>query len=360
MKEQTLIIVLYVKRAYERTHSKSDRAGLLDKHCGRQTLNVLIAAHLESEARDAIDRLASGCGLVNTHWREFTDRELQDFDVLFIGWGWNRTEALYDLVARCKNVKLLQTLSAGVDYIRFSSIPETITVCSNAGAYSEPVAEHAFALIMSLAKNIKANEAMMRQGIFDNKARSLELEGATLGVFGFGGIGREVANIGKALGMRIFAVSRNKPQEEDVDFFRTPDGIDDMLQTSDVVVIASPLTKQTRSLFSKSKLEIMKKDAVLVNVARGQIIVENDLYEHLKENPGFRAGIDTWWNEPAESSKFTPGHDFLSLPNFAGSPHNSGAVAGTGRRSLIRAYENVVRYAQGKKPHNIVNRADYL
>ncbi len=323
-------------------------------------MNVLMAANLEKTITDEIDALAAGYGIHNTYGRNFTDTEMGNFDVLFVGWGWNRGEALYDLIARGKNIRLLQTLSAGVDYLRFASIPEGITVCSNAGAYSEPIAEHTFALILSLAKNIKMNEAMMRNGVFDSKSHTMKLDGAVLGIFGYGGIGREVAKIGRALGMRIFAVSRKKPDEEDVDFFRTPEDLDEMLRMSDVVVITSPLNRLTEGLFDRRRLQTMKKESMLINVARGPIVAEKDLYEHMKANPRFRAGVDTWWNEPVQGSKFEPHYDFLSLPNFAGSPHNSGIVGGMGRHSLMKAYENVIRYAQGKKLQNIVNRADYL
>ncbi len=323
-------------------------------------MKVLMAANLDGPTRDEIDRLSAPHGIVNTYRGNFTDEELRESEVLFIGWGWSRNESLYDIAARGKKLRMLQTLSAGVDYIRFSSIPESIMICSNAGAYAEPMAEHTFALILSLAKNIKSNEMLMRDGIFDNRTQTMELEGATLGIFGYGGIGREVAKIGRGLGMRIFAVSRRKPDVEAPDIFTTPDDIDSMLRTSDVVVITSPLNRQTAGLFNRSRLSVMKKDAILINVARGPIVVEEDLYEHLRANPGFRAGIDTWWNEPSGDSKFAPHHDFLSMPNFAGSPHNSGIVAGMGRRSLMKAYENIIRYAQGKKPLNIVNRNDYV
>ncbi len=316
-----------------------------------------MAIELNSRMKDEIERTAAGTGIVTVYGDKFTDEEMAGFDAMLLGFG--KRGMLEDAAARGKNLRLIQTQSAGVDYIRFSSIPERIMVCSNAGAFAEPMAEHTFAMILSLAKNIKANESIMHSGVFNNRSRGMEIKGSILGVFGYGGTGREVAKIGRALGMRIYAVSRRRPEGEHIDFYGTPDELDRMLEKADAVVISVPLTKSTNGLFDRSKLEIMKKTAILINVARGAIVVEDDLYTHLKANPSFKAGIDTWWDEPPNGSKFTPKHDFLSMPNFIGSPHNSGVVEGMSRRSVLKAFENIVRYAGGKEPLNKVNRADY-
>ena len=104
----------------------------------------------------------------------------------------------------------------------------------------------------------------------------------------------------------------------------------------------------------------MKPTAILINVARGAIIDEQALYEHLAANPGFCAGIDAWWHEPRGGKPFTTGYPFFDLPNVLGSPHNSGVVAGVLPAAAAKAAENVRRYLRGEPVSGLMRREDYL
>ena len=104
----------------------------------------------------------------------------------------------------------------------------------------------------------------------------------------------------------------------------------------------------------------MKPDAILVDVARGAIIDEAALYEHLKNNPGFSAAIDTWWVEPATHGHFRYDCPFFELPNFLGSPHNSPIVPGVMDAATEQAAENVLRFLSGERPKGVLRREDYL
>jgi phosphoglycerate dehydrogenase-like enzyme len=103
----------------------------------------------------------------------------------------------------------------------------------------------------------------------------------------------------------------------------------------------------------------MKNDAVLVNVARADIIDEAALYQKLKENPKFTAAIDTWWVEPLRHGKFSTNYPFLELPNVLGSPHNSGIVDKSFQRGVMHAVENVKRFMKHEPVLGVVNRKDY-
>lgn len=289
---------------------------------------------------------------------EATPEQKSECEALLQSFGDPRRIA--DNVASARKLRMMQTISAGVERLPFDSIPPEVTVCSNAGAFSAPIAEHTFAMVLGLAKRLKLNERKMMAGQFDQETRTVELRGKVLGVLGYGGIGKAVASAGRCLGMKIYGISRNKSDAAACDYHGDLGKLDDMLSKSDVVVVAIPLNRETNGLIDRTRLSLMKESAILVNVARAHIIVEKDLYDHLKHNPSFSAGIDAWWHEPRHDQKFSGNLDFISLPNVIGSPHNSGIVEGMSEYVVSRAFENIIRFATGKTPLNIVRREDYI
>jgi phosphoglycerate dehydrogenase-like enzyme len=104
----------------------------------------------------------------------------------------------------------------------------------------------------------------------------------------------------------------------------------------------------------------MKPDAILVNVARGAIVDEDALYEHLAANPSFSAGIDAWWQEPRWDGGFVTAHPFLDLPNVLGSPHNSALTVGALTDAARRAAGNIARHLRGEPPLHLVDRSEYV
>ena len=259
-----------------------------------------------------------------------------------------------------RNLKLFQTLTAGVDQLDLSVIPEGAVICSNAGAYAEPMAEFVFAFILALAKNLPSLQEEMRQGNFPRQsAQATFLKGKTIGIIGAGGIGRATAKIAKAFGMRAFGIAARPRSIDNFDFVGTLDDLDYLLRESDFIVISIPLTPRTRALINRERLNMMKRGSVLINVARGPIIVEKDLYDHLKENPEFKAGIDVWWRYPSKGEKFKPDYPFDSLKNVLLTPHISWKVPEADDKSLGDALENVVRFLAGQELRGTVNRSDY-
>jgi len=130
--------------------------------------------------------------------------------------------------------------------------------------------------------------------------------------------------------------------------------LDELLRVSDVFVITAALTTETVGRIGSRELGLMKEDAIFINVARGEIVDEAALYQHLKAHPRFFAGIDAWWVEPVRHGRFEMGHPFLDLPNVIGSPHNS-AGGGTWRDEYLRrAVANCRRTLLGKTPWNLI------
>jgi phosphoglycerate dehydrogenase-like enzyme len=263
-------------------------------------------------------------------------------------------------LAEASRLRLVQLLSAGVDAVDFSQVPERLILASNAGAYAGAMSEHVMAMTLGLAKRLPQRHAALAAGRYDKWEPLLTLDGAVCGILGFGGIGIATARLMRAFGARIHAINRTGQASEPVEFAGTLADLGRVLAAADVLVVSLPLTLATRGLLGRRELGLMKPAAILVNVARGAIIDQRALYDHLRANPKFGAGIDTWWDEPAGDTPFRTDYPFFDLPNVIGSPHNSSIVAGTMHSAARVAAQNVLRYLRGDSVKGVVRRADYV
>lgn len=263
-------------------------------------------------------------------------------------------------LALLQGPKLLQLLSAGADHVPFAKLPESLTLASNVGAYAEPMSEYVIAAILFFMKRLREGHEDLRRGVFDQRTLGRSLNGATIGIVGYGGIGRAVMRRARAFGSRVIGVNRSGRSPEPPDFLGTMDALEDVLRQSDAVVLAIPLKRETRDLIGARELGWMKPDAILVNVARGEIVEETALYEHLVANPQFCAAIESWWVEPIRHGEFRIKHPFLDLPNVIGSPHNSALVPGYQRHALRCAVENAARFLRCEPITGEIDRADFL
>jgi glycerate dehydrogenase len=256
------------------------------------------------------------------------------------------------------HLKLVQFITAGIDHIALGSLPAETVVACNAGAYAGPMAEHALAMALAAAKRLLVEHAAMTRHEFNQFAENRMLAGGVCGIFGFGGIGEAAARLFRALGMRVHGINRSGRRAETLDWSGVPSQLDELLAASDVLVISAPLTRATEGVIGARELRLMKQDAILVNLARGEIIDEAALFAHLRATPTFTACIDAWWVEPIRHGVFRMNHPFLSLPNVIASPHNSASVAGTRGIALRAAGENCRRAFIGEPVLHRVPIAD--
>jgi len=179
--------------------------------------------------------------------------ELSAADVLM---SWNLERELkpseWNMISK---VKLLQLLSAGVDHLPFSEIPQSVTIAGNSGAYAEQMAEHAVAMILAIYKNLFDRHNKLLKGIFDQRHPSRKLEGSTCAILGFGGIGKASARRLRCFGVKILAINSSGKTDERVEFVGTLKDLEHVFRLADIVIVSIPLTKATRDLIGKRTLQ---------------------------------------------------------------------------------------------------------
>lgn len=287
-------------------------------------------------------------------------QSLEDASVL-LSWNFPQ-EILSEEYPGLQHVTFIQLVTAGADHIPFANLPSQIIVASNPGAYAAPMAEHILAMTLALAKRLLMNHQKLKKGEFDDHTLNRSLYGTTAGIIGFGGTGRATARLMRAFGMTIYAINQSGKSAEPTEFIGTMHDLAHVLRVSDVVALCLPLSKATKGLIGKDELALMKPDAILINTARGAIIDEEALYFHVKNNPIFLVGIDTWWEEPLRGGPFRMRYPFLELPNVnvLGSPHNSALDSHVIEVAARQAAENIKHFLKGEKVMGVVRREDYL
>lgn len=323
-------------------------------------MNIAVTFPPDSEERETLIKiLGSIARVVFLTDLSSQDRakELAQADILFSG-GPARELQHEDYKGNAR-VKMMQILSAGADYVPFSKLPSNLIIASNPGAYAEQMAEHVLAMVLAAAKNLLDRDKKLRNGVFDQSSVNRMIRGSTCAILGFGGIGKVTARLLRCFGVKILGVNTTGKTDEPVDFIGTLKDLQYVLRLADIVVIALPLTNSTRGLIGTRELTWMKDSAILVNVARGQIIDEGALYQKLKACPKFTAAIDAWWTEPWNHGQFRANYPFLELPNVIGSPHNSSVVLGAFLTATRMAAENVKRFLNHEPVLGIVSANDY-
>jgi phosphoglycerate dehydrogenase-like enzyme len=259
-----------------------------------------------------------------------------------------------ETLAAAPELHWIQTLNVGVENcVSLPGLAERGIVLSNLQRTSAPpIAEHAIAMMMSLARGLPRyavhQQAQQWQG---ERQHMREVGGKTLLVVGLGGIGTEVARRGHGLGMRVIA-TRNSSREGP-DFVEKVGLSDELLALAaeaDVVISAVPLTPDTTELFDKAFFDAMKPGGYFINMGRGRSVVTDDLVAALRSGQLAGAGLDVTEPEP-----LPPGHPLWSLPNVIISPHVSSGSDVQAQRSELLLVENVRRYAAGEPLLNVVD-----
>jgi phosphoglycerate dehydrogenase-like enzyme len=276
------------------------------------------------------------------------------------------TMALTDEIGRvATRLKLVQVPGAGLDRIDRSALP-TGAALANVYGHETGIAEYVIAAMLTLTREFARLDAALRVGEWKSQWAIgsqpppvwPELAGRTVGILGYGRIGRAVAHRARAFNMNICAIRRNLGGvEHDPAVLGGPDMMDEVLRRSDYVVIAMPATTDTIGSIDRRQLRLMKSTAVLINVSRAEIVEEDTLYEALAQRSIAGAALDVWYRYPRQPGPTAPAtRPFNELPNVLMTPHVSGWTDGMleARAKLIA--ENIRRVAHGETPLNLVTR----
>jgi D-3-phosphoglycerate dehydrogenase / 2-oxoglutarate reductase len=248
------------------------------------------------------------------------------------------------------NLRVIARHGAGYDTVDVDAattrgITVTITGAANAGA----VAEHAFALLFAVARHVIAADRAVRDGAWSacrGELVGIELSGRTMGLLGCGRIGRRVADIAAALGMTVVV---SDPAVSDAPGVRLT-GMEELLHVSDVLSLHLPLTPRTRKIIAHAALAALPAGAILINTARGGLIDERALLEHLDSGHLAGAGLDVLATEPPPSDDPLVAH-----PRTVLSPHIGGQTAEAMRRVAMDAAHSILAVYRGEVPANAVN-----
>ena len=234
------------------------------------------------------------------------------------------------------NLRVITKHGVGINNIDLNAATgQKIPVMITPGANSRSVAEHALAMILTLTKSIILLDANLRQGKWEKTSfRGTELTGKCLGIIGYGGIGRELAELVKPFKMKIHAFD---PALKGQNIPELTDDLEKIYQNADVISLHCPLTSQTRGMIGKQQLESMKSSAYLVNTARGGLINEDDLAWALEHGVIAGAGLDSFEVEPPPTDT-----KLWQAPNLLVSPH-VGAVTNESLRNMgMQAVANIL------------------
>ena len=318
-------------------------------------MKILIGADISQEKMLRLRAAAPGAEIATVADRTAALAQIADADAYVPG-PWDE-----GVLAAAGRLRWVHFRWAGVTGQVFPAMVESAVVLTNsAGVFAIPMAEHALALMLALARALNvclppSPEDPWRATAERARPRMRELHGATLGILGYGGIGRATAQRARGFGMRVLALRRHPEPDEFADAVWGLERLDDLLRESDYLLVSCALTDETRGMIGERELALMKPHAVIVNVARGAVIAAPALLRAQQKRRIGGAGLDVTDPEPLPADS-----PLWRMDNVIITPHVSGSSPETSRRQFELLEENVRRFAAGRDLLNVEDkRAGY-
>lgn len=324
-----------------------------------EKVNVLVGLPLDKEHLDSIAGVDPR--VKATPGAELMRQEIRGAPPEALNKALAETEAFFtmrmppNLLARAPRLRWVQLFQAGTDMLPGTGLLESpVVITSASGGNAVPVAEHALALALMLARRAPLFLQAQRERRWERHVSPVLLAGKTAGVVGLGHIGREVARRVRAFDMKVLAIRRGaQPGEKDpdVDELYSPQQLTALLARSDFVFLCLPLLPDTRHLMGEAQFRAMKSSSFLINVARGALVEESALVQALKEERLAGAGVDVFEKEPLPQDS-----PLWETPNLILSPHIAGGTDQGPGRTVALFCENLKRYLAGKPLINVVDK----
>ena len=330
-------------------------------------VSPILSARVRAQDLDQIRRAAPGARVVNLSVEGLADGPVEDVEVLLR--GWLSSEAFDRLLARATRLRWVHSATSGVERALTPAARERGIVVTNArGVFTRPIAEHVLMLILAISRRLPQLLELQHERTWQ-PLEGLELRELTIGVIGYGSIGRAVASLAGAFGARVIAQRRHPGLDEAIAVqgenddpeeafpFRTapdrivgPEGLHDLLGASDIVVLAAPLTPETEGMIDGAALAAMRPDAWIINVARGRLIDDRALVDALTDHRIGGAALDTFREEPLPTTS-----PLWDLSNVIVTPHTAWSSARVLDRSIDLFCDNLRRFALGEPLRNTVD-----
>lgn len=268
----------------------------------------------------------------------------------------DKTNITEEVLQACPNIKFIGVLATGYNIVDTEAAARHGIPVANVPNYStDIVAQATIALILEIVNKVGLHNESVHRGDWCHSkyfcytlGQVHELKGKTIGIIGFGNIGRAVGRIAEAFGMKVLAYSRTKHPEYESENSRYTD-LDTLLMNSDIVSVHCPLFPETKEIINRSSIAKMKDGAILINTSRGPCIVEQDVADALKSGKLLAAGLDVMSEEPMRMD-----NPLLAAPNCIITPHIAWASEEAIQRIRDITYENVRAFLNGESK-NIVN-----
>jgi phosphoglycerate dehydrogenase-like enzyme len=261
-------------------------------------------------------------------------------------------------------LRLVQSVATGIELIELAALPGGVAIC-NAFGHETAIAEYVLLTMLVWSHRFREIEAdfrtrsSWRASWVESGAPHGEILGSTIGIVGLGRVGQEVARRAAAFGCHVIAANRSPRRAEgSVERVYLLSELDRMLPVCDFVVLCTALGPETEKLIDANRLELMKRSAFLVNIARGAVVDEDAVYHALRDRRIGGAALDVWWQYPnaAEPERRPSRHPFHELPNVIMTPHCSGWTEGMVARRWAEVAGNINRFVRGEPLENVVVR----
>jgi phosphoglycerate dehydrogenase-like enzyme len=280
------------------------------------------------------------------------DGDATDAEVYFSWLYYIKPTTLQKVLESAPKLRWHQATNAGVNNILTPQYLEREIILTNgAGLHAIPIAEFVIAYILSYAKNFRKLYELQDQKSWHRGLKNEELQDKTLLIIGAGGIGQEIANRAKGLGLKIYGSRRNPQPLPNFDQVVGANEWKALLGEAHYIVIATPLTKETKGLIDAEVFNLLRPDAYLINIARGAIVDEPALIEALQTGKIAGAALDTVFTEP-----LPPESPLWEQPNLFLTPHFSGHSPRTRERAIALFLDNFTRYYNGQPLRNVVDK----